>query len=240
MSFLGLVTKSWTPGSAIAPSHVHFTCPSLSLPHHTPRPSLLPRQCQSGSAGLSSTGLPRSQKSGGQECRAEGGIEGFSLVPDAEQQDAALEGKAFPVSFSPALLWESPYTVTPASEAKGGLGRRGWTQKYRSEEVPHGWKKANTAFFFEKGQKVDPGKYRLVRLVWSLDRVLLEHISGHKVTGDCQRGFTKGKSCLNNLTAFYNNMTGFVGEGRVVEVVCLKFSQAFNTTFQHHNVLLSK
>ena len=120
--------------------------------------------------------------------------------------------------------------------------RRGWIQKYRSEEVPHDWRKANTAFFFKKGQKVDPGNYRLVRLVWAPEWVLLEHISRHmkdkKVTGNHQCGFTKGKSHLNNLIAFFNKMTGFVGEGRVVKVIYLKFSQAFNTVC--HNVLISK
>lgn len=35
--------------------------------------------------------------------------------------------------------------------------RRGWIQKYRSEKAPHGWRKANDAFFFKKGQKVDLG-----------------------------------------------------------------------------------
>ena len=103
--------------------------------------------------------------------------------------------------------------------------RRGWIQKYRSEEVPHAWRKANTAFFFKKHQKVDPGNYRLVRLIWALQRILLEHISGHmkekKVTGNCQCAFTKGKSCLNNLIAAFDKMTGFVGEGRVAEVIYL-------------------
>lgn len=59
-----------------------------------------------------------------------------------------------------------------------------------------------------------------------------------KVTGNCQCGFTKGKSCPNNLIAFFNKMTGFVGERRLVEVVCLKLSQAFSTI--SHNVLISK
>lgn len=94
----------------------------------------------------------------------------------------------------------------------------------------------------KKDKKVGPGNYRLVRLIRSLERVLLEHISRHmkekKVIGSCQCGFTKSKSCLSNLITFYSKMTGFVGEGRVVEVVCLKFSQAFSTI--SHNVLKSQ
>lgn len=42
-----------------------------------------------------------------------------------------------------------------------------------------------------------------------------------KVTGNCQCGFNKGKSCLNNLFTFFDKVTGFVGKGRAVEVDCL-------------------
>lgn len=37
LPFFRLVTKPWALGSAIAPSQVHLTCPSLSLPHHNPQ-----------------------------------------------------------------------------------------------------------------------------------------------------------------------------------------------------------
>lgn len=43
--------------------------------------------------------------------------------------------------------------------------------------------------------------------------VLLEHISGHRkeeVIRNSQHAFTKGESCLTNVIAFCNKMTGFV------------------------------
>lgn len=49
-----------------------------------------------------------------------------------------------------------------------------------------------------------------------------------KVFGSSQHRFMKGKSCLNNLTAFHKEMTGLADKGRTVDVVYLEFGEAFN------------
>jgi len=59
-----------------------------------------------------------------------------------------------------------------------------------------------------------------------------------KVIRSSQPGFTKEKSCLTNLTGFYDGMTSWVDEGRAVDAVYLDFSKAFDSVSQ--NILIGR
>jgi len=116
---------------------------------------------------------------------------------------------------------------------------------WRTGEVPKDWRKANVTPIFKKGKKEDPGNYRSVSLTsipgkvmeQLILEVIIKQVEEKKVIRSSKHGFTKGKSCLTNLIALYDDMTGWVDEGRAV-VVYLDFSKAFDTV--SHDILLGK
>jgi len=119
-------------------------------------------------------------------------------------------------------------------------------RSWRTGEMPEDWRKANVTPVFKKHKKEDLGNYRPLSLTsipgkmmeqLVLD-VIIKQVEEKKVIRSIQHGFTKGKSCLTNLIAFYDGMTGWVDEGRNVDVVYLDFSKAFDIVF--HNILLGK
>jgi len=114
------------------------------------------------------------------------------------------------------------------------------------EKCPRTTEKPMFTPIFKKGKKEDPGNYRPVSLTsipgkmmeQLILEVIIKQVEEKKVTRSSQHGFTKEKSCLTNLIAFYEGMTGWVDEGRAVDVVSLDFSKAFDTV--SHNILLRK
>ncbi|PKU39436.1 rna-directed dna polymerase from mobile element jockey- hypothetical protein [Limosa lapponica baueri] len=98
----------------------------------------------------------------------------------------------------------------------------------------------------DQGKKEDPGNYRLVSLTSIpgkvVEHLILDVISKHteekKVISSGHHGFTKGRSCLTNLIAFCDGMTGWVDERRAVDVVYLGSNKAFESV--SHNIFIDE
>ncbi|GAB0178250.1 hypothetical protein GRJ2_000290300 [Grus japonensis] len=65
-----------------------------------------------------------------------------------------------------------------------------------------------------------------------MEQILLEDIKtyGRHRGNDSQYGFTKGKSCLNNLVTFYDGVAASVDKGKATDIIYLDSFKAFGET----------
>lgn len=68
--------------------------------------------------------------------------------------------------------------------------------------------------------------------------VISKHVEYKKVSRRDSLNSLKGKLCLTNMIALYQETATWLDEGRAVDIVSLYFSKAFNTV--SHRILIGK
>lgn len=108
--------------------------------------------------------------------------------------------------------------------------------------VPGDWKKGNVTLIFKNREKV-LGTYKSMRLASVpgkiMKQILLEAMRRQKQDKELiWDRFSKGRSCLTNLVAFYDGTMALVDKGSAANVIYLDLCKGFDMI--PHKFLTSK
>lgn len=109
-------------------------------------------------------------------------------------------------------------------------------QSLHESSVPSDWKQAYVCPIFKKGNRHSPENYRPVSLTCQLGKVfesilrdvMVTHLESTNSISDSQHGFRRKRSCLTNLLAFLDKVTGEVDSGEDIDVIFFDFAKAFD------------
>ena len=115
-----------------------------------------------------------------------------------------------------------------------------------SGEVPNDWRIAFVTPVFKKGSRSLAENYRPISLTSIVCKILeslickiiVAHLSEHRLLKSSQHGFVSHRSCLTNLLVYLETLTALLDEGHNIDVFYLDFSKAFDRV--PHQRLLAK
>ena len=107
--------------------------------------------------------------------------------------------------------------------------------------LPSQWKFSVVVPIFKKGSRYDPLNYRPVSLTSvsskCLERIIARHLT-ITLSFPTTFGFRSGRSTTDQLLLVYNDISKWVDDGNVVDLILFDFSKAFDVV--SHSILLAK
>ena len=121
-----------------------------------------------------------------------------------------------------------------------------WNYSFSTGQIPNVYKHSTITPIHKKGSKAISSNYRPVSLtpheIKIFERILkkkiVEHLESNNLLSCKQHGFRKGKSCLTQLMAHFNNIIENAMHCEETDSIYLDFAKAFDKV--DHEILLKK
>ena len=121
-----------------------------------------------------------------------------------------------------------------------------FSRALKEGQLPDDWKTSTVFPIFKKGVRSDPLNYRPISLTSicckTFERLLSAHLTtyleSNQLLSPHQFGFRSSRSTMDQLLLVYDNVSKYMDEGKIVDVILFDFSKAFDVVV--HSLLIDK